>query len=158
MITVQIPQQADINIKHIVCDFNGTLAHGGKVGRETINQLTKLSKQHDVNIYVVTADTYGTVTEQFKGTIIQVKLVSKQNGTIDKANFVKELGANNCVAIGNGNNDIQMLQQAKIGICVIGKEGCATKTLIASDIAVNNIEHAINLLANPFALKATLRP
>ena len=158
MITIQIPQQSELIIKHIVCDFNGTLATAGKVSPTTIKLLTSLSLKHDVKVHVLTADTFGTVRQQFAQSEINVHLVSKVNGTIDKADFVKQLGVENCVAIGNGNNDIEMLKLAKIGICLMGEEGCATKTLLVSDIVVANINHAINLLDNPLSLKATLRP
>ena len=86
-----------------------------------------------------------------------MKIVSHENGSADKADFVNQLGANTCAAVGNGFNDITMLQQARLSICIMGQEGCAGKALLASDIVVSCIEDALSLFNNPLRIKATLR-
>jgi soluble P-type ATPase len=70
---------------------------------------------------------------------------------------VDELGAEHVVAIGNGANDAAMLQQAVLGIAVLGGEGLATACLTAADIVVPSIESALDLLLYPRRLVATLR-
>ena len=61
------------------------------------------------------------------------------------------------IGVGNGNNDIDMLKNAELGIAIIGKEGCSVKSLLSADIVVNNIIDAINLLLNEKRMIATLR-
>ena len=75
----------------------------------------------------------------------------------EKAAYIDGLGKINCVAIGNGNNDSNMLQNAILGIAIIGNEGCATSTLLQSDISCSCIEDALMLLVNEKRLIATLR-
>jgi soluble P-type ATPase len=59
--------------------------------------------------------------------------------------------------IGNGNNDSEMVKNAILGIAIIGDEGCATPTLLQSDISCTNIADALELLLNEKRLIATLR-
>ena len=61
------------------------------------------------------------------------------------------------IAIGNGQNDIEMLRLAALGITVAGAEGCSAKLIAVSDILVSDIIHALDLLKNPLRIKATLR-
>jgi len=67
------------------------------------------------------------------------------------------LGKEKCVAIGNGANDVLMLKQSAIGICVIGKEGASSEAVQHSDIVVYDINDALDLLLNPKRIIATLR-
>ena len=50
-----------------------------------------------------------------------------------------------------------MLEDAELGIAILGDEGCATSTLLASDITGKAIEDALALLLNEKRLIATLR-
>lgn len=61
------------------------------------------------------------------------------------------------MAIGNGRNDVAMVKDAAIGIAVIGLEGAAGETIQATDVVVQEIKDALDLIANPHRLKATLR-
>ncbi|MBE0447689.1 MAG: HAD hydrolase family protein, partial [Actinobacteria bacterium] len=61
------------------------------------------------------------------------------------------------IAIGNGSNDVEMLKKAKLGIAVIGREGCACDALKAADIVMNSSADALDLLINSNRLIATLR-
>jgi len=61
------------------------------------------------------------------------------------------------VAIGNGANDAAMLQEAALGIAVLGPEGLAAEALLAADVVVASIEDALDLLLRPHRLVATLR-
>ena len=151
----KIPNYADLNIEYIVFDYNGTLAVNGVVGGTTKELLQKLCEQFKV--YVITADTFGSVKQELAEFNLEVVVLQTNNHTQEKANFVLQLGANNCVALGNGNNDAKMLEVAKLSIAIAGKEGCATKTMLASDIVCHNIDYAIELFLNPNRLIATLR-
>jgi len=152
---IDIPNYNKLEIEHIVLDYNGTLASGGKVLEDTKKLLEKLCFEYKV--YVITADTFGTVKEELKEFNLEVVVLKSFNHTKEKADFVKSLDANKTVAIGNGNNDTLMLQSVQLSIAIIGNEGCSTKTLLASDITCTNITDALNLLLNTKALIATLR-
>ena len=155
MIYVSIPSYKDIKIKNVVFDYNGTLATDGIVDRDIKNKLEIL--QRKVDVYVLTADTYGNVAKNLADTKLKVQIISKENGTDDKVSFIRKLGSSACIAIGNGNNDKLMIKEAEIGICVIGDEGCSTNALINSQIVVKNINDCLELLLNTDRLIATLR-
>jgi len=50
------------------------------------------------------------------------------------------------VAIGNGRNDRLMLQNTSLGIAVMQEEGAAPQALLAADVAVPDINCALDLL------------
>jgi len=61
------------------------------------------------------------------------------------------------VAVGNGNNDVAMLEKAELAFCVIGREGATVDALLASDIVVTNVRDAMEMLLKGKKLMATLR-
>jgi soluble P-type ATPase len=74
-----------------------------------------------------------------------------------KASYVRNLGPEKVVALGQGMNDKGMLQEAAIGICVLSPEGLASETLFAADLVLPDIITALALLENPIRLVASLR-
>ena len=50
-----------------------------------------------------------------------------------------------------------MLQNAVLGIALIGNEGCSSNTLASSDIVCTSITDALELTLSPKRLIATLR-
>ena len=152
---ITIPNYKTLEIQHIVCDYNGTIAKDGQLLPNTIERLRILST--DFRLHVITADTFGTVASQLKGENIEVKVLSSANHTQEKANYIQSLGVDITVALGNGNNDIGMLQQASIGIAILGDEGCSTQTLLHADLLCRDIGDALDLLIYPKRLIATLR-
>jgi soluble P-type ATPase len=50
-----------------------------------------------------------------------------------------------------------MMGVAGVGMAVVGPEGAAAELLAAADLVVREINDALDLLANPLRLKATLR-
>ncbi len=155
MKTIKIPYYKTLTLKHIVLDYNGTIAKDGTLKEEVKSLLPDLCKHYTV--HVITADTFGSVKMQMKGFNIVVKVLQTDNHTAEKAAYVDVLGKENCVAVGNGNNDAHMLQNAILGIAIIGDEGCATSTLLQSDISCKEIADALTLLLNEKRLTATLR-
>lgn len=156
-ISIVIPFAEELDIQHIVFDMNGTLAVDGEIPASIKEKLSLLAQK--ANLYLITADTFGTAAEQVKK--IPIKLLKLDNaimGGQQKVNFVKELGAEHCVAIGNGTNDHSMVAEAKMGIVVIGKEGASAQAISNADIIVNSGEDAIDLLLHPKRIIATLRP
>ena len=151
----KIPNYSDLVIENIVFDYNGTLAVNGLVSCKTKELLKTLCGKFKV--YVITADTFGSVKQELVGYSLEVKVLHTSEHTQEKAEFIKQLGAQNTVALGNGNNDANMLELAELSIAIAGKEGCSTKTLLQSDIVCHNIDDAIELFLNPNRLVATLR-
>ncbi|MFA6652810.1 MAG: HAD hydrolase family protein, partial [Candidatus Delongbacteria bacterium] len=77
--------------------------------------------------------------------------------TEHKKEYVKRLGADNVIAIGNGANDASMVKNAALGISVIQAEGASSSTIFNSNIVCTNILDALDLLFNPTRVSATLR-
>ncbi len=148
-----IQNLGQFEIKNIVLDFNGTIAKDGKIKEKIPYYFQKLSKQFE--IYVITSDTHGSAAAQLKNLPVKLKILTSQNHTKEKADFIKKL--QNTFAIGNGNNDSLMLKEATIGVCVIEDEGAATKSIINSDIVTKSTYDALELLLNPKRIIATLR-
>jgi soluble P-type ATPase len=59
--------------------------------------------------------------------------------------------------MGNGRNDRLMLEHSALGIAVILDEGAASVTVTAANVVCTDIRLALDLLANPLRLVATLR-
>ncbi|QOP42723.1 haloacid dehalogenase [Sulfurimonas sediminis] len=143
------------NIKHIVLDYNGTIAKDGVLKDEVKKLLPLLAQTY--TLHVITADTFGSVQNELKDFDLHVKVLQSDNHTVEKEAYVSALHVKECAAVGNGNNDMKMLQKAHIGICVLGDEGCSTKSLLASDIVCKSISEALELFLYPKRLVATLR-
>lgn len=142
-------------IKYLVLDFNGTIASNGQIISEIKPLLVNLGKI--INIYVLTADTFGTAERQCADLPVILHCLQSDNHTAEKGELVKSLGSDNVVAIGNGRNDLEMLRIAKIGIGVLGAEGLATQVWQNADLIVPGIVEGLELLLNPKSLIATLR-
>lgn len=50
-----------------------------------------------------------------------------------------------------------MLETAMLGIAILGEEGCAKETLMASDIVFRDVTDTLSLFLHPKQLIATLR-
>ncbi len=118
-------------------------------------RLITLSKQ--LSIHVVTGDSHGTAKKQLENTPCKVVIVPAENQTQAKLEYLKKLDLQGMVAIGNGFNDHQIVEIAKIGIIVIGEEGAAAKSIFTADVVVHHIFNALDLLIFSTRLVATLR-
>ncbi len=150
-----IPNFKQIRLKNIVLDYNGTIAKDGILQTAVKELLPLLANKY--YIYVITADTFGSVHKELESFDVEVKVLTSKNHTQEKATFVKSLQSENTVAVGNGNNDALMLREAEIGIAIMGDEGCATQTLRESDIVCKTIQDALELFLHPKRIIATLR-
>jgi len=153
--TIDIPNYKTLTLTNIVLDYNGTIAKDGELKeavKPLLKQLTSLYMVH-----VITADTFGSVAEQMNSFDLSIKVLQTTNHTQEKQSYIKSIGSQNCVAIGNGNNDTSMIKEAEVGIALLGDEGCSTKTLQESDIVCKSIESALELFLNTKRLIATLR-
>ena len=155
MITIDIPGWGPLTLAHLVLDFNGTLAVDGRPLPHVPEILNNLADS--LAIHVLTADTFGTARAALAATRCTVDILPPGQQDVAKRDFVRQLGAEHCVAVGNGRNDALMLQEAALGIVLLQEEGTAVATLTAADVVCRTIQDALTLLATPRRLIATLR-
>lgn len=148
-----IPGLGKLELDSIILDLNGTLTIDGKLAKGVLSKIEKLKKLGFI-IYLFSGDTRGNGTEIAKKlNITFIKTINKD----DKADEIKKLNPDKCVAIGNGFIDIEKIKLAKLSIVTLQKEGAFTKTLLESDIIVPSIIDALDLLIDSNKLIATLR-
>ncbi|MGD9900137.1 MAG: HAD family hydrolase [Calditrichaceae bacterium] len=155
MIEINIPGSGLFRIKHLLMDYNGTLASDGRVFAGVKEYFTRLSEH--LNLHVITADTFGSVQRELNGYPCRVQVISSQNQSMEKLKYAEQLGVSHVVSIGNGKNDRLMLKNSLLGIAVIQDEGIYKESILSADIVVKDISSAFELLLNPDRLIATLR-
>jgi P-type E1-E2 ATPase len=141
-----------LTLDHLVLDLNGTLTNRGELIKGVENALGRLRGR--MRIHVATADTFGTA--DIVAAELELELERISDGAA-KARLVTAVGAEHTAAIGNGANDMAMLQTARLGIAVLGPEGTSAAALSAADIVCGSILDALALVADPRAVHATLR-
>lgn len=117
MIKVDIPGRESLVLENLVFDFNGTIAVDGHILDSIKDTLTKLSKL--INIYVITADTYGMAKQECEKLELKVITIPTRFAGIQKSELVKKLGGKITSAIGNGFNYIDMFKEDEFTIAVI---------------------------------------
>jgi len=155
MIELNIPGRGVVQLQHLVCDVNGTLAVDGQLP-EGVKQRLSALRDH-LTLHLLTADTHGKqdiIDQQLN--LIAVR-IQPGNEAEQKAKYVQQLGAETVVAIGQGANDAGMLQVAALGICVLSPEGTAVKTLLGADLVSADIYEALEILEKPLRIVSTLR-
>ncbi|MGA3020466.1 MAG: ATPase P [Candidatus Micrarchaeales archaeon] len=152
---IDVPGFGLLNLRYLVSDFTGTLSEEGKILPGVKPRLNQIAKE--LEIYVLTSDSFGTAESELKGVNCKVHIISKLNEDLQKEEFVKKLGPKSVVAIGNGNNDRKMIKIARLGIIVTIADGSAVSALTAADISVKSPVDALDLLLHPKRCKATLR-
>ena len=128
---IAIPNYKELEIDKIVFDINGTLASDGELIEGVEEGINRLAEEFD--IYIVTADTFGTASEIIKKVDAELVLDEKDEGAAFKGDYVDSLGSSSVVAVGNGNNDLEMIKKAELGIAVLGPEGASAETMQNAD-------------------------
>ena len=155
MIEIEIPGYKTLRLKHLVLDHNGTLACDGILINGVKECLEKLAD--DLQIHILTADTFGKARSQLEGVSCSLSILPTGNQDLGKLDYVKGLGCEHTVCIGNGRNDRLMLKEAVLGIAVVLQEGVSVATLTSADVVCTSIVSALELLRHPLRLTATLR-
>ena len=155
MLNIEIPGKEKLTIKNIVLDFNGTIALDGVLLPGVQEKLNALAV--GLNIYILTADTFGTASTACAAINGKVAILPGPLVAGEKLKFIKELGDRLTAAIGNGTNDCLMLKEAALGVAVTGFEGASAEALLAADVVVKDINCGLDLFLNPKRLVATLR-
>lgn len=155
MLEITIPGRGELRLQHLVTDVNGTLAVDGQLLDGLAKRLIALKDR--LTIHLLTADTHGKqalIDQQLGLTAVRVR---GGDEATQKAAYVRQLGAETVVAIGQGANDAAMLKEAGLGLCVISAEGIAVETLLSADLLMPDIFAALDLLEHPVRIIASLR-
>ena len=155
MIDIDIPGGEDLQLRHLVLDVNGTLAVDGRLLDGMVRRLAALRDR--LEIHLLTADTHGAQAEIDRQLNLHAVRIAPGDEAAQKAEYVRRLGAQSVVAVGQGANDAAMLAEAALGICVLSPEGTAVKTLTQSDLVVADIFTALDLIDKPLRIVASLR-
>jgi P-type E1-E2 ATPase len=155
MIKIDISGWGNIEIENLVLDLNGTIATDGKIPSGVKEKINSLSDK--VKIYILTADTQGTASEESSDMSVELLKVSEEDSTEVKLRVVESLDPTRTVAIGNGNNDHLILKEAALGVAVLGDEGISASAMKNADVIVRSISDALDLFLKPKRLIATLR-
>ena len=155
MLEIDIPGYGCMRLRHLVMDYNGTLALDGGLVPGAEKRLFRLSQSLD--LHVVTADTHGGARQYLKDLPCRLQVLPTDHQAEAKSAYVGELGAEAVVAIGNGRNDRLMLREAALGIGVILNEGAHSAALAEADMICTSIADALDLLLSPLRLVAGLR-
>lgn len=152
-LTLAIPGLPELPLTHLLLDVNGTLTNRGALLSGVQARVAQLREM--LTIHLVSADTFGTLEPIANQ--LQAHAVSVRSGD-DKLRHLDRLGRNRSAVIGNGANDVLVLEAAALGLAVIGPEGASTAALRAADVVCLSVTDALDLLLEPKALSATLRP
>lgn len=155
MIELNIPGRGTFRLQHLVTDVNGTLAVDGQLIEGVAKRIGSLKAC--LTIHLLTADTHGrqpVIDQQLNLTAVRIQPGDEAG---QKADYIRNLGTEMVVAIGQGTNDAMMLREAALGICVMSQEGAAAETLLASDLILSDITTALDLLEKPLRIVASLR-
>lgn len=154
-VELAIPGREPIILEHAVFDVNGTLAVDGELVEGAAERLGILAGS--LTIHLITADTHGkqaAIDERLGITAARMTMGHERE---QKAEFINKLDRHRCVAIGNGANDVLMLETAALGIAVLGREGLCFEAARAADIMAPSILDALDMLIHPARLVATMR-
>jgi P-type E1-E2 ATPase len=155
MLEINIPGRGTLQLDYLVSDVNGTLATDGQI-QEGLSRIIRGLRDR-LEIHLLTADTHGKQTIIDRQLGLQAVRIQPGAEAEQKAAYVRKLGAEHVIAIGQGTNDAAMLKEAALGICILSPEGTATETLLASDLVVADIFTALSLIERPLRIVASLR-
>ena len=154
MIILQRPGQIPLEIEFILLNFEGTLATDRRIhpkAKDKLNLLAKRSK-----IYILAKgeqEAIGEILKKIKAEVIYLTEGEVSQGKLD---LLRQVGAARTVAIGNGVDDAAMIEEAGLGICVMGKEGASGEAIEKADVVFADILHALDFLLKPLRHKAGL--
>jgi soluble P-type ATPase len=155
MMHIKIPGFGQKKIQYAVFDYNGTIARDGHLIKGVKQGMKAFS--HHLEFHVITADTFGSVQKELEDVNCTVTMIPKKEQARSKLEYIRQLGPDQTLCVGNGSNDRMMLKEACIGIAVLQEEGLASSSLMAADLIVKDILDVFGFLATPKRLIATLR-
>jgi soluble P-type ATPase len=154
MITILRSGQEPLEIDFILLDFEGTLASDRRVHPKAKDRINLLSKR--TKIYILTKEEKILMEEVLKKVKAETIYLMEGEASQQKLDLLRQLGASRTVAIGNGVDDVPMIEEAGLGISVMGKEGTFSEAMKKADVVFMNILDALDFLLKPLRQKATL--
>jgi len=154
MISIQRPGMEDLDIHFVLIDFEGTLAMDGRVHPKAKDKVNLLSKR--ATIYILTKSNREKVEETLRKMKAEILYVAEGDSSQQKLNVLQRLGPHQTAVIGNGLDDGQIMEQAGLGMCVIGKEGSSAEAMAKADLVVTHVLDALDFLLKPLRQRATL--
>ncbi len=154
MLTIEKPGHGDLQIEFILIDFEGTLASDHRVHPKAKDKINLLSKR--AKIYILTKGGKERAEEVLKKVKTEIIYLTEGESSQKKLDLLRQLGANGTVAIGNGGDDGPMMEEAGLGVCVIGKEGASAEAVKKADAIFTDILDALDFLLKPLRQRATL--
>jgi len=136
-------------LSHHSCGCFYTDSGPSVIGNRLARSLTEPGRERP---HILSPDTFGT--PEPLATSIHAEFHRVDSGR-DKLDYIEFLGAQQCVAIGNGRNDGPMIRAAGLGIAVLGPGGFHAEALTAADVIAFSIDEALRLLADARTLTAT---
>jgi len=124
--------QEPLRIEYILIDFEGTLAVDRRVHPKAKDKMNLLSRR--TKIYVLAQGQDQAVEEVLKKVKAEIVHLKEGESSQGKLNLLNKLGPQQTVAVGNGQDDVAMVEAAGLGICVISKEGTASETVEKADL------------------------
>ncbi len=153
-IEIDIPGFGFLRLSHLVSDYNGTLALDGRLTpgvRESLSEIAPFLK-----IHIITADTFGMAKEELQGLPVDLFILEPGQERESKARFVSSLEGGVAV-LGNGSNDLLMMEEGDLAIALLGGEGLYPPLLTKAHVLMGDAAGALGLFLEPKRLKATLR-
>ena len=154
MITIQRPGQSNLEIEFILIDFEGTLASDRRIHPKAKDKINLLSKR--TKIYILTVEEKERVEETLKKVKAEIIYLAGGDSSQKKLELLRQLGPARTVAVGNGADDVPMIEEAGLGVCVLGKEGTFSEAMKKADVVFMNILDALDFLLKPLRQKACL--
>jgi P-type E1-E2 ATPase len=153
VLVIRIPEGPTLELEHLVLDVNGTLTDRGELLDGVTERLERLRAV--LELHLVSGDTFETLDAVADELGLTPRRVTRGE---EKAEIVRELGSERCAVIGNGSNDVAALELAALGVAVVGGEGASAAAVRAADLVCRSVLDALDLLLDPRAIGATLRP
>ncbi len=153
-IEIEVPGFGLLRLFHLVSDYNGTLARDGVLlpgVRKTLERVSQV-----LSIHVVTADTFGKASGELVGLPVKLTVLEGGDEREAKARLVESLSGGVAV-LGNGANDLAMMERATLAVAIIEGEGLYAPLLSRCHVVSRGAVEALELFLNPSRLKATLR-
>jgi soluble P-type ATPase len=154
MLYIERPGQNNVEIEFILVDFEGALASDRRVHPKAKDKINILSKR--TKIYILAKEKNEVVEARLRKVKAEITYLTEGQASQKKLDLLRNLGAMRCVAIGNGTDDAQMIQEAGFGMCILGKEGASSEALKNADVVFVDILDALDFLLKPLRQKATL--
>jgi P-type E1-E2 ATPase len=152
-LAIDIPGGRRLELEYLLLDVNGALTNRGVLLEGVAGRLVRLGAH--LRLLLVSGDTFGTLDSVAAELGLPATRAPDGRAKLD---LLEQLGRERCAVVGNGTNDVLMLEAAALGIAVLGPEGASGAALRAADVLCRSPLEALDLLLDPLALAATLRP